>query len=175
MLIRRMQENEIDFVRKQRLNCYKSYQNLVSKEHWAALKGTLSSDNDVKPGVDIFVMEAKGRIAGSVVLFPAKLEAYEWTTGEQNYPEIRMLAVEPSMQRSGIGKLLITHCIQAAKEKGYSHVGLHTADFMNSAISLYKKIGFERVRELDFEPANDGVMVKGFKISTAKTGNEIGI
>ncbi len=160
-----MISNELEFVRNLRIKSYEEYKDLVSEEHWSALKGTLTSDQDLNPGVEIFVMENEDKIVGSVALFPAKLEAYEWTSNTIDYPEIRMLAVEPTACEQGIGKSLIQHCIHQTMIKGYSHIGLHTADFMKNAILLYTKMGFERVPQLDFEPANDGVIVKGFRLN----------
>jgi hypothetical protein len=44
-------------------------------------------------------------------------------------------------------------------------IGLHTADFMKRAIQLYGRLGFERSLKYDFEPANDGVIVKAFRLT----------
>jgi ribosomal protein S18 acetylase RimI-like enzyme len=51
------------------------------------------------------------------------------------------------------------------EEKKFDAIVLHTADFMKSAMKLYKRIGFERHPQHDFEPANDGVVVKAFRLS----------
>ncbi|MDR0136735.1 hypothetical protein RFW18_03185 [Metabacillus idriensis] len=77
MLIRKMKEHELEFVRMQRVECYKEYRSAVSEVHWDALKGTLSSDSDLNNGVEIFVAEIENQIAGSIVLFPGKMASYE--------------------------------------------------------------------------------------------------
>ncbi|GGC76169.1 hypothetical protein GCM10007216_03420 [Thalassobacillus devorans] len=161
--IRPMKHEELPFVRNQRIGCYEEYQSLVSEEHWNALKGTLSSEDDLKEGVNIYVMEESGSIIGSIVLFPANTEAYEWLEEGADYPEIRMLAVDSASRKKGIGKSLVLHCIETAKKEGHSHIGLHTADFMKNAMALYTNMGFERIPSQDFEPVNDGVIVKAFK------------
>lgn len=163
MLIRKMSRDEIESVRAMRVTCYEEYKDLVSEDHWNALKGTLSSENDVKPGVDVFVAEISGKIVGSVVLFPGKTEAYEWTTQVPDYPEIRMLAVDRAWRGKGIGEALMHYCIELSAQQGYRAVGLHTAEFMKNALSLYRKMNFHFVPELDFEPANDGIIVKGLR------------
>ncbi|WP_226675958.1 GNAT family N-acetyltransferase [Rossellomorea aquimaris] len=165
MKIRKMSSDEIEIVRTKRVMCYEEYQELVSEDHWNALKGTLSSENDLKPGVEIFLAEIDGRIVGSVVLFPGKMEAYEWTTNVPDYPEIRMLAVDRAWRGKGIGEKLVQHCIEYSGKQGYDAVGLHTAEFMKNALSLYKKLNFHPVPELDFEPAGDGIIVKGLRYS----------
>ena len=164
MIMRQINESELELVRNQRLICYEEYKSVISKEHWNALKGTLTN-NDLKFGVEIFVAELNEKIVGSVVLFPAKTEAYEWVSAELEYPEIRMLAIDPHVRGQGLGKQLVQYCIRRTQENGYRHVGLHTAEFMKNAILLYTKLGFERVPELDFEPANDGIIVQAFKLS----------
>lgn len=55
--------------------------------------------------------------------------------------------------------------MKRTKEKGIDSIGLHTADFMKSAMKLYEGFGFERIPQYDFEPANDGVIVKAFRRS----------
>ncbi|AZB44974.1 GNAT family N-acetyltransferase [Bacillus sp. FJAT-42376] len=160
-----MKESEIELVRSQRIECYSEYRNLVSESHWNALEGTLSSNKDVSSNAEIFVAEIEGRVAGSIVLFPGKSDAYEWTVNSPDYPEIRMLAVHREYRGKKIGQALVQHCIETAEKQGYAYVGLHTADFMKSAMALYTKMGFERVPEFDFEPADDGVVVKGFRYS----------
>ncbi|MFI8687510.1 GNAT family N-acetyltransferase [Rossellomorea sp. NPDC077527] len=163
MLIRKMIRDEIEIVRAKRVVCYEEYKDVVSVDHWNALKGTLSSENDLKTGVDIFVAEIDGGIVGSVVLFPGKMEAYEWTTSVPDYPEIRMLAVDREWRGKGIGGKLMHHCIKYSAKQGYMAVGLHTAEFMKNALSLYSKLNFHPVPESDFEPAGDGIIVKGFR------------
>ncbi|TMU83469.1 GNAT family N-acetyltransferase [Bacillus sp. BHET2] len=163
MIIRKMSGDEIEIVRTMRLPCYEGYKDFVSEENRNVLKGRPSSKNDLKPGVEIFVAEINGKVVGSVVLFPGKFEAYEWTTHVPDYPEIRMLAVDQGWRGKGIGESLMQHCIESSAKQGYSAVGLHTAEFMKNALSLYRKMNFHPVPELDFEPANDGIIVKELK------------
>lgn len=163
MFIRKAAENETETIRNMRLSSYAQYKNDISQEHWDILKGTLTSNGDQQAGVDIFVAEIDGRIAGSVVLFPSKSKAYEWDTEAIEYPEIRMLAVSADERSKGIGKALVQQCIDNARQKKYKFIGLHTGSFMKDAISLYEKIGFERVPELDFVPLDDGIIVKAFR------------
>lgn len=165
MLIRKMREEEIELVRSKRIECYEDYSRAVPDDHWQALRGTLAATNDLNKGTVIFVAEIDNQIAGSIVLFPAKSEAYEWTSDSPEYPEIRMLAVHKEFRGMGIAKALVQACIDSSKHQGYSSVGLHTADFMKSAKALYTKMNFERVPEFDFEPANDGIIVKAYKYS----------
>ncbi|MBT2636869.1 GNAT family N-acetyltransferase [Bacillus sp. ISL-39] len=163
-----MKYGEIETVRNLRLESYQQYEQLVSREHWAVLKNTLLSDNDIKNNAEIYTAELDCQIVGSIVLFPPSIQAYEWNENIQNYPEIRMLSVKPMIRGKGIGKALVEHCIQVSKEDSNSYIGLHTASFMKKALSLYENMGFERLPELDFEPMNDGIIVKAFIMDLKK-------
>ncbi|MBX0358576.1 GNAT family N-acetyltransferase [Halobacillus sp. Nhm2S1] len=160
--IRNAKKEDLLEVRKLRLVAYEDHISSIPEEHWKALKKAISSEADQKTGVDLIVAEVNGNILGSVALFPAKTDAYEGYVDELDYPEIRVLAVIPQARGKGIASALIEECIQRAKAKGYSGIGLHTGSFMKDAIALYERYGFERLPQHDFEPANDGIIVKAF-------------
>ncbi|MFD0049012.1 GNAT family N-acetyltransferase [Actinomycetes bacterium NPDC127524] len=162
MEIREMKNGEIEEIRKLRLESYKEYEKFVSNNHFEVLKSILVSDNDLKSNAKIYIVELDGEIAGSVVLFPPSIQAYDWSENVQSYPEIRMLSVNPNIRGKGIGRMLIQHCLKVSKEENHSHIGLHTASFMEKALALYEDMGFERLPNLDLEPMNDGIIVKAF-------------
>ncbi|MBM7662328.1 GNAT superfamily N-acetyltransferase [Bacillus mesophilus] len=155
-------EEMLALIREQRVNAYSEYANVLPSEHWKALKRALSSGADSHEGVDIIAAELNGTIVGSVVLFPPKSNAYNGLLEELEYPEIRMLAVDPDARGKGIANALITECIERTKAKGLSKIGLHTGDFMKNAIHVYEKFGFKRLPQYDFEPANDGIIVRAY-------------
>jgi GNAT superfamily N-acetyltransferase len=164
MIIRDALMKELNEIRVQRINAYSEYSKVVSNEHWHALKQAISSET-ILPGVEWIVAEADGRIHGSVALFPPNTDAYEGYIDELEYYEIRMLAVHPKARGKGTAASLVGECIRRTKEKGFHSIGLHTADFMVDAIKLYERMGFERYPQFDFEPSNDGVIVKAFRLS----------
>ncbi|WP_088051942.1 GNAT family N-acetyltransferase [Virgibacillus dakarensis] len=163
--IRKALGNEVELIREQRANAYEEYKQKIPKEHWGALKKSILSDTDKQAGVELLVAELDGEVAGSVVLYPAKSDAYEGLVGSLDYPEIRMLAVAPELRSKGIGESLIIECIRRAKEKGSQYIGLHTADFMKSAMRLYERMGFVRLPQFDFKPADDGIIVKAYRLT----------
>jgi GNAT superfamily N-acetyltransferase len=165
MIIREAMENELPFIREQRVNAYVEHKAKIPEGHWLALKQAILSEGDTLPGVERIVAEIDGKIAGSVVLFPANIDAYEGNVDVLNYPEIRMLAVSPEMRGKGVASALVAECIQRAKVKGCQAIGLHTGEFMETAMKLYETMGFERQPQYDFEPANDGIIVKAYRLS----------
>ncbi|GAE25988.1 acetyltransferase [Halalkalibacter wakoensis JCM 9140] len=164
MEIRNARPGELDFIRKQRIEAYSEHAQAITDEHWQALKQAISSEADVQEGVELIVAETEGEIVGSVALFPPKSDAYEGLVDEIDYSEIRLLAVAKKARGKGVASALIKECMRRTKEKGLEAIGLHTADFMKSAIKLYGELGFTRLPKYDFEPANDGVIVKAFRL-----------
>jgi len=165
MIIRDADKLELEFIRKQRISSYEEHARVIPDGHWLALKKAISSNVDNQPGVEQIVAEINGEIIGSVVLFPARIKAYDGSVEELAYPEIRMLAVPIHARGRGVAKALVAECTRRAKEKGYHSIGLHTGEFMENAIGLYERLGFERVPQYDFEPAADGIIVKAYKLS----------
>ncbi|HSU79329.1 MAG TPA: GNAT family N-acetyltransferase [Candidatus Angelobacter sp.] len=165
MIIRDAHEDELAIIREQRVLAYEEHAKKIPEGHWHALKQMLSSETDVQSGVEQIVVVLDGKIAGSVSLFPAKIDAYGGQVEELEYPEIRMLAVAPEARGKGVATKLISECIERSKKKGFRSVGLHTGEFMDGAMRLYEHLGFERLPQFDFEPAGDGIIVKAYRLS----------
>jgi len=163
MILRDAKKEELPFIREQRFQAYSEYAKSLPESHWQGLKNAISSEADFE--AEMIVAEMDGKIMGSVVLFPAKTDAYQGYVEELDYPEIRMLSVAPEARGKGVAKALVSECIQRTKGKNYQMIGLHTGEFMTSAIKLYEHFGFERVPKYDFEPADDGIIVKAFRLS----------
>ncbi|MDP4549381.1 GNAT family N-acetyltransferase [Alkalihalobacillus macyae] len=163
--IRNAKKDELHAIRRQRVEAYADHKQAIPEAHWGALRQAISSEADQQPGVELLVAEMDENIVGSVALFPANTDAYEGFVDEVNYPEIRVLAVAPSARGKGVATALLTECIHLARAQGFHEIGLHTGEFMKTAIALYERSGFKRLPQHDFEPANDGVIVKAFKRS----------
>lgn len=157
-------KDEFAFIREQRIAAYRQYADVLPEGHWQALQQAISSEADTQSGVELIVAEINGSIAGSVVLFPANTDAYEGYLDELDYPEIRMLAVSPQQRGKGIATALVSECVRRAQAKGFQSIGLHTGEFMKPAMKLYEKMGFERTPEHDFQPADDGITVKAYRL-----------
>ena len=165
MIIREAKAEESNLIQALRLQAYGEHATKIPEAHWAVLKSSILADEEQIEGLHQIVAELDGEIVGAVVLFPAKVTAYEGVEEGQPYPELRKLAISPNVRGKGVGSALIQECKNRAKQDGHTEMGLHTADFMTDAMSLYTHLGFERIPELDFEPADDGIIVKAFKIT----------
>lgn len=165
MMIRKALESELPSIREQRVLSYEEHAAIIPEGHWQALKQAIISSADTGPGVELLVAEVDSMILGSVALFPAETDAYEGNVEVVDYPEIRMLAVSPEARGKGVATALLSECIKLSKEKGHHSIGLHTGEFMENAMRLYERIGFKRLPQYDFQPADDGIIVKAYRLT----------
>jgi ribosomal protein S18 acetylase RimI-like enzyme len=72
--------------------------------------------------------------------------------------EFRMLAVDPSIQRAGIGRALVEAVVDYARTlEGIHSVSLTSIDNMTNAHRLYESLGFERIRERDWKVPHEDI------------------
>ncbi len=58
------------------------------------------------------------------------------------HAELVKLYLSDDARGKGLGRLLMEKSISWAKEQGYTHIYLETFEELNSAVGLYKKLGF---------------------------------
>ena len=83
---------------------------------------------------DVLVSDG-GDIVGSVGL-------YQLTA---SICELRKMYLATSLRGQGLGRRLLEHALERAKELGYSRVELETASVLKDAIALYERYGFRRL------------------------------
>lgn len=168
IMVRNAEKAMYRSIREQRINAYREYIEVLPEDHWNALRKSISSTVAEQEEVELIVALSGEKMVGSVALFPAKIKAYEGNIEEMDYPEIRMLAVASDTRGQGVASALISECIKRTKVKGFSRIGLHTGEFMKNAIDLYEKMGFQRIPQYDFIPANDGIIVRAYQLKLSE-------
>lgn len=83
----------------------------------------------------IFLAQYEDTIVGTIALKKVK----------SNNFELLKLGVNTNYQGLGIGKKLVIHCIDFCKTKQAEKIILETNSKLESAIALYKKLGFQEV------------------------------
>lgn len=68
--------------------------------------------------------------------------------------ELKRMFVKDEFRNKGIGKMLLSASVELAKKFNYEVIKLDTADFMNTAIKLYKENGFIEIPEYRYNPLN---------------------
>ena len=92
-------------------------------------------DKFAEPDGRLLLVEVDGEIAGTISLRKIREDA----------GEIKRMYVNPKFRGKKLGNLLIEEVIEISKGNEFSKLYLDTAQFMSSAISLYKKYGFKEI------------------------------
>ncbi|MEI7631961.1 MAG: GNAT family N-acetyltransferase [bacterium] len=105
-----------------------------------------------------FIFEQKGHmVVGSLIdIGVVALAAGYYKDGGLYY--IEELAVDPTLQGKGFGKLTLRHLMQAIDETGPSRYGIRTNAENTRAIALYQQLGFllEPVQEVVVQQRTNG-------------------
>jgi ribosomal protein S18 acetylase RimI-like enzyme len=100
---------------------------------------------------EVFVAVDGTALLGCVTFVPDAMNP--WGEGlQEDEASIRMLAVDPAVQRSGAGRTLLDFCVARARRLGRAAVFLHSTPWMTAAHQLYERAGFVRVPERDWLP-----------------------
>ncbi len=98
----------------------------------------------------LVVHDPDGRVVGSVALV---LEGdFGNVIASHDEAAFRMLVVDPAVQGRGLGKLLVTTCLDRARAAGKRRMVLSTGTRMTAAQRLYERLGFTRLPERDWSP-----------------------
>lgn len=90
-------------------------------------------------GGHIFFATCAGEVMGAVALMRVNSDTMELTK----------MAVDERYQGIGAGKLLCSHAIEVARQNGVRKLVLYTQDSLDTALMIYKKLGFQ---EVELEP-----------------------
>ncbi|UED84244.1 GNAT family N-acetyltransferase [Streptomyces profundus] len=91
-----------------------------------------------------------GGLWGAVSLSVAGGELAE-VAGEGE-AEFRMLAVAPERRGHGVGEALVRECLRRASSAGRRRVVISCQSHLHTAMRLYRRLGFVRAPERDWEP-----------------------
>jgi putative acetyltransferase len=78
------------------------------------------------------LVDARGVVVGTVGLFPLGAGRCE----------LRKMYLAPELRGRGLGKRLLLHALERARQLGFRRVELETASVLRAAIRLYESFGF---------------------------------
>ena len=156
--IRDARPEELDQVSTVISAAYRQYAASFPAEVWEAYASDIANVRSRLDEAELIVAEHNERIVGSVTFYPdgSRSGAEGWPKG---WSGIRLLAVDPDSRGLGIGRALTEECIRRSRERGIGTVGLHTTESMSVALSMYERMGFQRVPEFDFRPRPERVVM----------------
>lgn len=88
-----------------------------------------------RPDTDDLVAETAGTVVGVVSIGPHGDDGVAW---------VSKLFVDKAARGRGIGRTLLEAAHEAARRRGYAHVGLRTRRVFTEAIALYESAGYTR-------------------------------
>jgi putative acetyltransferase len=91
----------------------------------------------LRAGGEIFLIVREGATLGCCALL--HLENQSW--------ELAKMAVAKEHRGCGLGRRLLHHVVEYAKETGAHKLSLKTSSLLQSAIHLYKSVGFQIVAQ----------------------------
>lgn len=162
LVIRDARPDEREAIRALTLQAYEQYATTMEPGAWAGLSGAIRGGLEAEQAERI-VAERDGRLLGSVMLFPPAVNAYAGETGPASWPELRLLAVAHEARGTGVGQALVQECVRRARRMGASELGLHTSRSMDAAMRMYRRMGFVRAPDHDFQPPG-GELVEGYRL-----------
>lgn len=143
------------------LRAYGEYATVMTAGAWAALEQALRDSLAHDANVTRIVAEVDGRIVGSVALYDPGAGQYTGLDSAAEWPEVRLVAVDPSVRGRGVARALVLECVRRARAAGATTLGLHTSRSMHTARRLYEQLGFVRDPEHDFQPPG-AELVEGY-------------
>ena len=128
------------------------YEPTMSPAAWDAYVTNIADLVRVRDDRSLLLVAAVGgELVGAVTFLPdASHEGFGLPT---DWAGFRALAVHPRARGTGIGRALVEHCAERARDLGAVAVGIHTASFMQTSGPFYESLGFVRCPEHDSNSA----------------------
>jgi GNAT superfamily N-acetyltransferase len=107
------------------------------------------------------VGEQQGVIVATIVYRPPGVCSGSPFMDRPDVGEFGQFAVEPSLQRSGIGSMLIDAVEAMGRRDGLSHMALNTSEHAHQLIAYYEKRGYRFIEHVQWRDVNYRSVVMG--------------
>ncbi|MDY8138433.1 GNAT family N-acetyltransferase [Aquimarina sp. 2201CG5-10] len=166
-IIRDAQPDEFKEVGQLMIHVYSKLKGFPSKKKQPAYYNVLANIGELtkNPKTRLLIAVTSKEQIGGAVIYLGDMKFYGSggsAPNEKNASGFRLLAVNPTTRGKGIGKQLVNHCIELAREEKQKEVVIHSTKAMEIAWGMYEKIGFKRSEDLDFMQGE--LPVYGFRL-----------
>lgn len=158
LTIRDARDDELDIVASLIVDAYAEYAARMAPDAWSMFAQDIANVRGRLGDARLLVAERGGRLVGSVTVYT------DWRGAQAGSYGVRLLAVPPAEQGSGVGRALLEHVVGWAREAQVARVITTVIQEMESARELCEELGFQRNRGLDHEPA-PGVRAEGYALT----------
>ena len=167
--VRLAEDRDVERARDVLRSAYAEYENSFPAANWTPYLEDILDLEGRAAASELIVAEQDDGIVGCVSYFPPGAKAsYPSDSFSEHWPAewsaFRLLAVDPSARRSGVGRILTEFCIERSRDAGAPYLGLHTTAPMSVARAMYERMGFERAPRYDFKPAPT-VLVEAYRLA----------
>jgi predicted N-acetyltransferase YhbS len=156
--IRHATDSELDIVASLIVDAYAEFAATMAPDAWSMFAQDIANVYGRLSDSEIIVAARDDKIVGTVTLFR------DWRGAQEGTLALRLLAVPPGERGSGVGSALMEWAVGEARKAGKERVVLTTMQAMDIMRDIVARMGFERARELDHEPA-PGVRVEGYSLT----------
>lgn len=138
--VRQAVAEELPAVRRIVTAAYAEFEPWLTPANWALMMNNIAKV--IEPGAAGVLRIARlgGQLAGTVTYLPPGPKEYRRVPPE--WAIIRVLGVDPALRGRGVARALTADCLALARADRAPAVGLHTAEMMVAARSLYRQAGF---------------------------------
>jgi GNAT superfamily N-acetyltransferase len=157
LTIRPANDDELDIIASLTVDAFAEHAAAMSPDAWSTFAQDIANVRGRVGDGQVLVALSDGRIVGAVTIFQ------HWRGAQSDALGLRMLAVPPAFRGSGIGRALMEHCVDVARDQGKGRVVLTVVQEMEVARDLTERMGFVRAPGLDHEPA-PGVRMHGYQL-----------
>ncbi|MGH3903924.1 MAG: GNAT family N-acetyltransferase [Pseudonocardiaceae bacterium] len=146
---------ELPAVRRLVDAAYAEFEPYLNPANWARMTGNIARVVEAGSSGELLVAYLADRLAGTVTYLPPGPKDYHRVP--QDWAVIRALGVDPALRGRGVARALTEACLARARADRAPAVGLHTAEIMTAARTLYEGAGF--VHHEDFTHLDIGFRI----------------
>ena len=156
--IRLATDEELDTVASLIVDAYAEHAAHMSPDAWSTYANEIANVWGRRQDAELLVADADGVIVGSVTMYSG------WRGAQEGTARVSLLAVPPDQRGLGVGRKLMSGCVDRARDAGKQRLVMTTTQEMVVARELTERMGFVREPGLDHEPA-PGVRYQGYALT----------